>query len=113
MPKPKKLDPYDIDSRVEKLASEWLEFLESEVARMRADGTEMTVPQVNQAFYYIGRSRIMQLALRKGDHEPDNAGSAVRKFSSAFQTHAANRRTPAAGSALAAALDDDPDEPAA
>jgi hypothetical protein len=61
------------------------------------------------ALVAIGRIQTLMIGLRKEGMDGPGAGSAVRKYASAFSPHAARRRAPDRGPAGLATPDDDDD----
>jgi hypothetical protein len=78
-PKPKSTDPLDINGRLYNQIGKLLDDIE------REDRDEvMTTPQRIQALIAVGRILTIFAALRKGDYDYGNTGSAVRKYAAAF-----------------------------
>jgi hypothetical protein len=78
-------DPLQINARLYNQIGKLLDDLES------ADRDEvMTTPQRIQALIAVGRVLTIFAALRKGDYDYGNSGSAVRKYAAAFARPSAN-----------------------
>jgi hypothetical protein len=79
-------DPLKINERLYKQIGKLLDDLES------ADRDEvMTTPQRIQALIAVGRILTIFASLKKSDYDYGNAGSAVRKYATAFSTTNAAR----------------------
>jgi hypothetical protein len=79
-------DPLKINERLYKQIGKLLDDLES------ADRDEMmTVPQRISALIAVGRILTIFASLKKSDYDYGNAGSAVRKYATAFSTTNAAR----------------------
>jgi hypothetical protein len=78
-------DPLDINGRLYKQIGRLLDDLEADDRDDR-----MTTPQRISALIAVGRILTIFAALRKGDFDYGNSGSAVRKYAAAFsRPHAA------------------------
>jgi hypothetical protein len=86
MTKPASGDPLNINGRLYSQIGKLLDDLES------ADRDEMmTVPQRISALIAVGRILTIFASLKKSDYDYGNAGSAVRKYATAFSTTNAAR----------------------
>ena len=100
-------DPLNINKRLYNQIGKLLDDLES------ADRDEvMTTPQRIQALIAVGRVLTIFAALRKGDFDYGNTGSAVRKYAQAFQqaNHGAGRRASNTGHSVGFGGGDGSDE---
>jgi hypothetical protein len=100
------LDPEDVNGRLYKQLGVLL-------TRLEANDEQITTPQLINALMAIARIQVLQMTIRKEDNEPDNAGSAVRKYAQAFETNAAGRRKAGRSRAAAALAAIGPDDDAA
>ena len=80
MPKASNLDAHSINARLLKQVSRVLDDLEGEAAI----GPKERI----MALLAIGRLQVLFVAMRKAGGDHDNAGRSVRKYASAFKTHA-------------------------
>lgn len=93
---PKNLDPQNIGPRLYKQVGVLLDQLET--------GTGVTLKERYMALAAIARIQAIFQAIRLKDSRSDEptAGSAVRKYASAFEAHDTRRRKKVAGLAAAA-----------
>jgi hypothetical protein len=102
MTKPASGDPLNINGRLYSQIGKLLDDLES------ADRDEMmTVPQRISALIAVGRILTIFASLKKSDYDYGNAGSAVRKYATAFSANAARGRKGASRSSNIVEFDRD------
>lgn len=95
-------DPQDLMGRTYKQFARLLDMMEDP-----ANVQEMTIPQLINALKAL--QSYIEVAIRRHQDDADTAGAAVRKYSTAFQTHGAGGRKKNAGTA--ALYDTDTDTP--
>lgn len=99
----KPLDPLNVNERLYRQVAALLDQLEKE--------RDLGLRERIAALVAVGRIQTIFVALRKeGAHDGPAAGSAVRKYASAFASHAGGRRKKGAGRPQPDTLDDDDTE---
>jgi hypothetical protein len=97
-----RLDPHDINSRVQAL-------LDRILTRVEGEGDKISLSDLLKAAVYVSRVQTAFVGLRKEKRDEPSAGARAREYSKAFTTHAARGRKKGPGPA-AVPDDDDLDE---
>lgn len=96
------LDPLDVNQRLYRQIARLLDDLEDADNKLR-----VTLPQRISAMIAIGRIQVIFKGLRAESHEPDNVGSAVKRYARTFKKNAARGRTAYSGRRRAQVVDID------
>lgn len=89
-----------IDAEISTMLRDEMHALLKDLKEHRAD---IAFKERATIMVYVMRCQTAFAGLRKGTEEPDNVGSAVRKYATAFSANAGGRRQKNSRAALAAA----------
>lgn len=105
---PDNLDPYQIDSRSEKLESLLLDRM---LAIAGNPDEQLSFKDCYTAMASVQRVAYVRHGLKEKDAEPERVGSAVRKYQQSFKTpDAARRRAAGSGPGDVSGFDPDADD---